>query len=149
MELIDILKGVELFRGLSVEQLQRLVDISHKEVYHADQVVFDQGAAGEKMYVITQGEVEVRVKGGTGSKQTMVYLGRGQLFGEMALLDQSERSATVVAAQDNTVLYAVASNDFLHLCTSDTGAGYIMMRNLAMDLSFKLRRQNLDTTSGL
>lgn len=144
MQLVDILKGTELFRGLNAEQLERLAAISHKETYTADQVIFDQGTPGEKMYVITQGEVEIRVKNGKGSKHTTLYLGRGQIFGEMALLDQSDRSAAVIAMHEHTVVYSISSSDFLNLCTSDTALGYVMMRNLAMDLSFKLRHRNLD-----
>lgn len=147
MDLIDILKGVELCRGLNAEQLSRLAAISHQEQYQADQHIFEQGVRGEKMYVITRGEVEIRVKDGRGSKHTTVYLGQGQIFGEMALLDQSDRSAAVIACQDNTIVYSISSEDFLALCTSDTALGYIMMRNMAMDLSFKLRHRNLDPSS--
>lgn len=145
MELVKILKGVELFRGLNAEQLERLAAISHQEVYNADQVIFDQGVPGHKMYVINRGEVEIRIN--AGSKHTSLYLGQGQIFGEMALLDQSDRSAAVIAGQDNTIVYSISSSDFLTLCTSDTALGYIMMRNIAMDLSFKLRHRNLDPSS--
>lgn len=147
MELVDILKGVELCRGLNTEQLGRLAAISHKEEYNADQPIFDQGTRGEKMYVITRGEVEIRIKDGKGSKHTTLYLGQGQIFGEMALLDQSDRSAAVIACRDHTTVYSISSGDFLNLCTSDTALGYIMMRNMAMDLSFKLRHRNLDPSS--
>lgn len=144
MELAKILKGVELFRGLNVEQLERLAAISQQEVYNADQVIFDQGTPGHKMYVITSGEVEIRIRDGKGGKHTTLFLGQGQIFGEMALLDQGDRSAAVIACQDNTILYSISSSDFLNLCTSDTALGYIMMRNMAIDLSFKLRHRNLD-----
>jgi CRP-like cAMP-binding protein len=147
MELVKVLKSAELFRGLNAEQLERLAAISHQETYEADQVIFDQGAPGQKMYVITRGEVEIRIKDGKGSKHTSVYLGQGQILGEMALLDQSDRSAAVIACQNNTVVFSISSGDFLHLCTSDTTLGYIMMRNIAMDLSFKLRHRNLDPSS--
>ncbi len=147
MELADILKGVELCRGLNSDQLERLAAISHQEQFNADQPIFDQGARGEKMYVITRGEVEIRIKDGKGGKHTTVYLGQGQIFGEMALLDQSDRSAAVIACQNNTIVYSISSKDFLALCTADTALGYIMMRNMAMDLSFKLRHRNLDPSS--
>ncbi|MBI5668718.1 MAG: cyclic nucleotide-binding domain-containing protein [Chloroflexi bacterium] len=147
MELVEILKGVELCRGLDAQQLGRLAAISHREEYNADQPIFDQGTHGEKMYVITRGEVEIRIKDGKGGKPISLYLGQGQIFGEMALLDQSDRSASVIACQNNTVVYSISSDDFLNLCTSDTALGYIMMRNMAMDLSFKLRHRNLDASS--
>ncbi|GIL13957.1 MAG: hypothetical protein BroJett038_26770 [Chloroflexota bacterium] len=148
MELVNILKHVELFHGLDAHQLERLANISRKEVYNADQVIFDQGTPGEKMYIIAQGEVEVRVKDEKGAKHAAVFLGQGQIFGEMALLDQTDRSASIIATQEQTVVYSISSGDFLNLCTSDTALGYIMMRNIAMDLSFKLRHRNLNPSNG-
>ena len=147
MELVQILKGVDLFNGLDNNQLQRMVSISQREVYDADAVIFSQGSHGDKMYVVMSGQVEIRFEGESGDK-TALYLGSGQIFGEMALLDQGARSATIVAVQDGTEVYAISSRDFVALCTADTAIGYIMMRNMALDLSFKLRRGNLKTAAG-
>lgn len=149
MELVNILKGIELFRGLSDEQLARLAAISHLETYPADALIFSQGSPGDKMYVIARGEIEVRFKDHQGVAHSAIYLGAGQLFGEMALLDQGERSASVIAVQDGTEVYAISSSDFLALCQADTALGFIMMRNMALDLSFKLRHRNLDPATGL
>jgi CRP-like cAMP-binding protein len=146
MDLVQILKGVELFQGLTTEQLQRLANISHRATYNAESVIFSQGSAGDKMYIVADGQVEVRVN--DGHKGT-VYLGQGQVFGEMALLDHGARSASVIAIQDNTVVYAIASDAFLALCQADTAMGYAMMRNMALDLSFKLRHRNLDPADSM
>jgi CRP-like cAMP-binding protein len=149
MELTQILKGIELFRGLDSAQFGRIAEISHKETYAADDTIFEQGSTGDKMYVIADGQVEIRVSDGHGGYHSTVYLGRGQIFGEMALLDQGQRSASVVACEDGTVVYAISNQDFNALCMADTSIGYVMMRNLAVDLSFKLRHQNLDPSSGV
>ncbi len=77
-------------------------------------------------------------------ERSQVYLGRGQIFGEMALLDMGKRSATVRCSQDHTVLRAISQPAFTDLCNSDTAIGYMIMRNMAIDLSFKLRHRNLD-----
>jgi CRP-like cAMP-binding protein len=149
MELTQILKGIELFRGLDSDQFARIAEISHQENYATDDKIVEQGSTGDKMYVIADGQVEVRVDDGHGGYHSTVYLGRGQIFGEMALLDQGQRSATVVACEDGTVVYGISNHDFNTLCMADTAIGYIMMRNLAIDLSFKLRHQNLDPSSGV
>lgn len=149
MELAQILRGVELCQGLDTQQLQRLASISHREAYDADQIIFRQGSQGDKMYVIGDGQVEVRVEDTRVGDYTTIYLGRGQIFGEMALLDEGKRSATLVAVQDGTILYSIPNSDFVALCKADTAIGYIMMRNMAMDLSFKLRHTNLDPSSGV
>jgi CRP-like cAMP-binding protein len=67
----------------------------------------------------------------------------------MALLDQGVRSASVVAIEEETELYAISADAFVNLCQQDTAIGYIMMRNMALDLSFKLRHKNLDPSASL
>ena len=149
MALLDLWKAVGLFSGLSDEQLQRLIDISQQETYDDGDVIFEQGADGDKLYFISEGQVEIRIrKSREGPERSQVFLGRGQLFGEMALLDLGKRSATVRCSRDHTVLRSISGEAFTELCGSDTAIGYIIMRNMAMDLSFKLRHRNLDLGAG-
>jgi CRP-like cAMP-binding protein len=143
MDLVTIMRRSELFRGLSDDQLQRLTSISTSMVYHRGEVIFEQGTIGDRMYIIAQGQVEVRVHDRTsGEGTTAVYLGQGQVIGEMALIDSGRRSATLVAFGDNTTLYSIPKDEFTALCQQDTAIGYIMMRNLALDLSFKMRHHD-------
>src|SRR5690348_13271396 len=149
MELVQVLAGVALCSGLSPTQLASLAAISSREVFNTDAVIFNQNDPGDKMYLITGGQVEIRLNDGSGGNFATIYLGQGQIFGEMALLDQGSRSATVVAIEENTELYAIRSDAFVTLCQQDTAIGYIMMRNMALDLSFKLRHQNLDPSASV
>jgi CRP-like cAMP-binding protein len=145
MSLIDLLKTVSLFNGLSDHQLQRLIDISAEEIFDDEDIILEQGAEGDKLYFISEGQVEILVRRRpTEPNRSQVYLGRGQIFGEMALIDMGKRSATVRCSQDHTVLRVIESEAFSDLCSSDTAIGYIIMRNMAIDLSFKLRHRNLD-----
>lgn len=140
MDLVSIMRRSELFRGLNEPQLRRLGEISTKEIFHRGDVIFEQGSVGERMYIISEGQVEVRVHVRTsGEGQTAVYLGHGQVFGEMALIDSGNRSASLVAVGDDTTVYSIPKDAFATLCMTDTAIGYIMMRNMALDLSFKLR----------
>lgn len=147
MQLEDILKMVELFRGLNEDQLHQIMKISQEENYKNGEVIFDQGATGDKMYIVGAGQVEIKIKSHTGYTFSAVYLGEGQVFGEMALVDESTRSAAVISAQDNTVVYSIPASDFTELCKTDTAIGYLMMRNIAQDLSFKMRHRDLDPSS--
>jgi CRP/FNR family transcriptional regulator, cyclic AMP receptor protein len=144
MNLTSIMKRVELFRGLDEAQLQRLGQISHREEYVKNATVFEQDDPGDKMYIVSDGQVEVRVRDPKGNSRAVLYLGEGQVFGEMALIDEGRRSASVLAVENDTVVYSIPSKDFTDLCKSDTGIGYIMMRNLALDLTFKLRHRDFD-----
>ena len=75
--------------------------------------------------------------------QAIVSLGQGQVFGEMALVDRGTRSATVRSVDDGTIINSISQDDFTSLCEKNTAIGYVVMRNIAADLSFKLRHRNL------
>lgn len=137
-----LLKQVNLFRGLSEQQLAQVARIAQPETFDLDTTVFEQGDLGNKMYIVRRGQVEIQVKDVVGRLHSVLILGEGQVFGEMALLDQGTRSASVVAIQPGTEAVSIDGADFTALCQVDTAIGYIMMRNIALDLSFKIRHQN-------
>lgn len=141
--LVELFRSVELFHGLNLEQLARLADITRLEDYVEGNVIFSQGDQGTALYVIDEGQIEVILEGEPENPQTAVFLGRGQLVGEMALIDYGERSATIRCATAGARLAVVQRDDFERLCESDTAIGYVVMRNMASDLSFKLRHRNL------
>ena len=61
----------------------------------------------------------------------------------MALIDQGYRSASVRATKEGATLYLIESGDFYALCQENYHIGFIAMRNMAIDVSFKLRHRNL------
>lgn len=145
MALLDLMRTVGLFNGLTDEQLQRLLSISQEEIYDDEAIIFYQDTDGDKLYLIREGQVEIRIRRRPHEpERSQVFLGRGQVFGEMALLDFGKRSASVICSRNHTVLHSISRDAFNDLCNSDKAIGYIVMRNLAMDLSFKLRHRNLD-----
>lgn len=146
MELVQVLRAVELFQGLSPTQLERLASLGQRHSYGADEVIFQQGSIGNSMFVVVRGQVEIHFDQATDANAAL-YLGTGQIFGEMALLDQGPRSATVLSVADDTEVYAISNADFMALCQQDTAIGFILMRNMALDLSFKLRVKNLGPTT--
>lgn len=145
MDLIAVLRSVELFEGLSPEELKQVSDICHERTYPAGEVITTQGEAGEELFVVCQGFVEVILSRASGdpAPRAMVNLGRGQIFGEMALVDHGPRSATVRAVTDDTILQAIRRKDFTNLCEGNYHMGYVVMRNMASDLSFKVRHRHL------
>lgn len=148
MELVDLLKGVELFAGLNTDQIQRLAAITRLVEYKDGEIVFKQGEPGDRLYVIQDGQVAVVVGDDPKTAQPTLYLGRGQIFGEMAIIDYGERSATIRCASPTARLGMIERQAFEDLCAADTAIGYIAMRNMASDLSFKLRHRNLNPKSG-
>ena len=90
--LVDTLRAVPLFAGLPRDTLARLVGELEEIEVAAGDVIVEEGAPGDALYVVSDGTVEIRV-GGDG----LSALGPGEWFGEMALLTGDARSATVIA----------------------------------------------------
>ncbi len=145
MELQQVFKGVDLFEGMSEEEIGEVARICKERRFRKGAIIATEGEAGDELFIITEGFVEVVLgERPTKSARVVVSLGCGQIVGELALLDQGPRSASVRAISDPTVLQVIHRTDFEELCQQDTHIGYIVMRNLAIDLSFKLRHRNLN-----
>jgi CRP-like cAMP-binding protein len=141
---IDLLKQVSIFSGLSDEQLVRIAGLCREETHDRDDVIVREKEPSTDLYVIQEGSAQVLLGTPSMPGQTpIIHLGKGQIFGEVALVDRGLRSASVNAASDGTKLYAISRDEFVQLCDEDTHIGYIVMGNIAADLSFKLRHYNL------
>jgi CRP/FNR family transcriptional regulator, cyclic AMP receptor protein len=144
-DLDNVLKNAELFDGLSPTELQSIAGISQEKRFRAGETITRQGDEDDHLFVVSEGFVEVSLSGPLpeSDSRAVVHLGRGQIFGEMALVDQGPRSATVRSTADNTVVQAIGRQAFMDLCDRNHHLGYVVMRNMAADLSFKLRHRNL------
>jgi len=109
MDMVFLLKSVPLFAGLSGEQLLPLADIVQRVSFERGDVVFEQGQPGSHVYLILRGGVEVIHDG-----ERVANLGVKECFGEMALLDQGARSASI-RCLDDAELWAISRDDFQDL----------------------------------
>ena len=143
MSLTSLIKRSALFSGLSDSEAEAVAAICVEKTFPAGSVLIQQGDTGDELFVIQEGQVEVIVMGPK-PERPLVVLGKGQILGEMSLLDYGYRSATVRATEE-TVAQIIKEVDFTALCERDNHIGYVAMHNLAADLSFKLRHQHLAT----
>jgi CRP-like cAMP-binding protein len=91
----------------------------------AGTVIFEEGAPGDEMFGVIEGEVEVRMTGGL-----IRRLGPDDTFGEMAIVDSTTRSATVVAVTD-TKLAVIDRHTFLYLVTETPMFALQVMSSIA------------------
>jgi CRP-like cAMP-binding protein len=145
MDHLDLLQSVELFEGVTLDELKLLASICRVQNYPSGEVITAQGETGDEIFIVQRGFVEVIRSGITpeAGPRTVVNLGEGQIFGEMALVDHGPRSATIKAASDPTSVLVIMREDFERSCDQNYHLGYVVMRNIAADLSFKLRHRNL------
>jgi CRP-like cAMP-binding protein len=143
MSVTELLQSVALFSGLTTEELEEVAKICELRHYPAGSTIIQQGDTGDEMYVIEEGQVDILLVGYR-SERPVVILGKGQILGEMSLVDHGYRSATARATEP-TAVQVIRQEEFTLLCERDTHIGYVVMRNLAADISFKLRHQHLAT----
>ena len=142
MSLIESLKNAQLFIGLSPDELARIAALCQQRTYNRGDTIMSEGETTRELFMVEQGMVQVSL-GKAEASTPLINLGTGQVFGEMTLVDRGARSATVNAVKDGTVLYVIPHAAFLELCQEDNHIGFIVMRNLAADMSLKLRYYNI------
>jgi small-conductance mechanosensitive channel/CRP-like cAMP-binding protein len=101
--LTERLSAVDIFSPLTAEELVRLASASGSHTYAPGETIIRAGEAGDSMFVVNSGAVEVRVSD-NGRPRTVATLGEGAFFGEMALLTGQLRAANVVATEETEVL---------------------------------------------
>jgi len=94
---VQALGQTEVFRTLSAEEISRIVDVGRVEYWQADALVLEEGSYGPRLMVLLEGQVEILRKDATGAQHTIAALGAGEILGEMSLLLDMPRTATVRA----------------------------------------------------
>jgi uncharacterized membrane protein len=127
---IDTLRHVPLFESLDDESARKLCQLVESIDCKAKTFLFRAGDEGDAMYVIERGKVRISVQATDGRDMTLTEFGRGDFFGEMALLDGQRRSADAVVAEDARL--AVLSRDhFLSFVRSSPNVALEMLTALA------------------
>ncbi|MDQ3251903.1 MAG: cyclic nucleotide-binding domain-containing protein [Actinomycetota bacterium] len=101
--MLDELRQIPLFADLSEEDLERLYRMAETVSIPAGQLVLREGDPGDSLYVVLEGELEVTKRQGSQDVLLALY-DPGQFFGEMALLEQAPRSASVRTVQESRLL---------------------------------------------
>jgi CRP-like cAMP-binding protein len=144
MSIVLLLKKVDMLNGLSDSQLEKVAELCREQTFNADDIIFKENDKSSELYLIQDGLVEITLSvPEPGTEKSLVTLGNGQIFGEMALLDEGPPTASARCIADGTRLWVAKRADFISLCEKDTRIGFIVMKNIAADLSFKLRLVNL------
>jgi CRP/FNR family cyclic AMP-dependent transcriptional regulator len=97
------------------------------------EVIFAEGSVGRHMYVVVSGRVDIRMKAGDG-EAVVATLGKGDLFGEMALVDSLPRSASAIAAGDDTSAVEIDHAQFAYLVGQQPAFALIILKALSLRL---------------
>lgn len=136
------LQAVPLFQSLSVDQCARLLERHIESGHAAEQVIVMEQDWGEGLFLLRKGMAKVRTFTADGEEVVMALLGEGDIFGEMAALDGTPRSADVVALTSLTVLKMRAA-PFSTLLHQDASLALALARLEAARLRDMNRRLSL------
>ena len=150
MNTTQLLASVEIFSDLTKEQLAKIESVCQEKTYGKDEIIFEENNPSKEFYIIADGEIDIQLdpdlvssKGDQHEPVTIVSLRRGQSFGEVALVDQGLRSATVKSVSKDSKLLMITRDDFMRILNEDVQMGFIVMQNLAADLCLKIRTTNM------
>lgn len=119
------LRKIPLFEGISGADLQRIAESAKERRFDAGTAIVSAGEPGHGFYLITDGRVDVRR-----GDRTIATLGPGNYFGELALIRETPRTATVVAKEPTTCL-ALARWDFKGIVVANPSIAISLLETVA------------------
>jgi CRP-like cAMP-binding protein len=139
---VNLLKGMEIFSDLDFQPLKELSQLFEENIYNEGDIIFEEDSIGNSMMIITSGKVRISQRPDPDSEEALIFLSRGDIFGEMALLDDLPRSATAIAHSD-VIIFEISRKNFLYFIDLNTAAGVKILFKLAKILSSRLRETDL------
>jgi CRP-like cAMP-binding protein len=142
---VDMLQQTGLTEGLSRDEVELLIPVCRECQYTGGEEIFGEASKGTELYIICKGRVslEVELPNRPGRRaERLATATAGMIFGELALVDGSPRSARARALDDTTVL-EINSVDIHQVMETHPRIGFIIMLNLATVLATRLRNTNL------
>ena len=114
LDKIQFLRQVALFRSLSDKALLDLSAITIEQTIPPKNMVFKEGDKGDALYIVKSGKVNVLKRNSSGADSVLVSLGKGAVIGDMAIIDDQPRSASIATIQETTFLI-LTKDDFRNL----------------------------------
>lgn len=142
--LVDILKKIPLLSKLRKRELKTIAKFAYERTFEANEFVFQAGQPGAAMFIIKEGEVKIVKQNSNEEYIEIVVLKSGDIFGELALLDSSPRSAGALVTKQTKAI-AIFREDLNKLLETHPDIGGKIMMHLAVITGNRLK----DTTTQL
>lgn len=133
----DVVRQAPLFAALDDEAAQALQATMTRRDIGRSEVLFHEGEAGDRLYVIVEGKIKLGRTSGDGRENLLAILGPGEMFGELSLFDPGPRNATATAVADTTLI-GVGNDDLTAWLTGRPDVAQQLLKALAR----RLRRTN-------
>lgn len=142
---IELDRKIKLLQeqGLSAKELRLLAAFSTEELYNQDELIFKEGGRGDKLYIILDGKVRITKHIPGVGEEALAILGKGDFFGEMALVDNEPRSADARAHVNGTTVLTISRTVLNEILSVDVESAYQFLIILCRILTQRLREINL------
>lgn len=128
-----LLADVELFQGIGPADLGRIADLSDVRAYHRGDILFTEGDEPTELFVVTGGRIAIANKSVDGRESVVALMERGDLFGEMPLFDEQQRSAEARALEPSEAI-AIPYAPLRELYSNEPALLWNVVRMLAQRL---------------
>lgn len=134
------LDAIPLFSGLTQRQRQQVEALFVRRRFAPDQVIISQGSVGMGMYIVISGRAEAIRATQHGEPKVVSTFGPTDFFGELAVLSEGERTATVIAREETECMVLLRA-DFLNLMDDEPTLAATLARTLAGRFRQEIERQ--------
>lgn len=132
-ELVELLKDVQIFSELDPQALENLAAKCRRHTFKKNTILMPEGETGECLYLIETGFVKVFVGDEDGRELVLYQEGPGTCIGDIALLDDAPRSASVVTLE-KTIAWSISKGDFLECIKNNPAMSLGIIRTLTRRL---------------
>jgi diguanylate cyclase (GGDEF)-like protein len=149
----NFLKGVHFFKTLSDNDIVKIQSVCREEIFSPGEVIFSEGSPGKCFFIIINGSVEVWKDYKAPNQDLLAVCEEGDAFGELSLIDDSPRSATVVAQRPSRLL-SINRDDFRGVIKGSSSISLSIMKSLSSMIrdrtqsyveNLRKRNQHLET----
>ena len=137
----ELLKNVAIFKDLDDDELGEVSEKCKEEKFNSGEYIFREGEAGNRLYLIVEGEVRISRDVPGSGEEALAVLKPGSLFGEMSVFDRSERSTHAIANGGCTLL-TITRPDFEMILDFNREIAYKVLWACVRLLSGRLRQTN-------
>jgi MFS superfamily sulfate permease-like transporter/CRP-like cAMP-binding protein len=136
-----MMESASLFTGMDAEERSVLESAMPQKVYRTGEVILQAGDPGDELLIVLQGSGNVVLPQTDGTDVRLAGVRGGATLGDIAFLDRTRRSATVIAAEDTTVAI-LRRETYDEICITHPRLVQILLTNIALNLAVRLRHTN-------
>ncbi len=134
---VEILKKIYVFSDLNEKQLEKIASLLKPVKAKEGKTIIKENTKGDDIFIVLEGQVRIS-RFINGKEEAITFLNPGDMFGEMAILGNLERSATVIA-HTNVIMFKLKGKDFIDLIDKEIEIGFKVYKKMAKTLAKRLK----------